>query len=81
MCQLGFPARWRDWITLLLSSSSSSCLINGIPGNRIDHLRGLRQGDPLSLLLFILCIDPLHRLLEAATRSALSRQSLVRQQG
>uniref|UniRef100_A0A8R7PE15 Reverse transcriptase domain-containing protein n=1 Tax=Triticum urartu TaxID=4572 RepID=A0A8R7PE15_TRIUA len=69
MCKLGFPARWRDWITLLLSSSSSSCLINGIPGNRIDHLRGLRQGDPLSLLLFILCIDPLHRLLEAATRS------------
>ncbi|KAM3385248.1 hypothetical protein ACQJBY_009276 [Aegilops geniculata] len=68
---LGFPPRWRDWIALLLSTSSSSCLLNGVPGDCIDHLRGLRQGDPLSPLLFILCIDTLHRLLEAATSSGL----------
>lgn len=65
--RMGFPARWRDWIALLLSTSSSSCLLNGSPGASIIHRRGLRQGDPLSPLLFILCIDPLHRLLEAAT--------------
>ncbi|XP_073354974.1 uncharacterized protein [Aegilops tauschii subsp. strangulata] len=66
MVTLGFSAKWREWITLLLSTSSSAFLLNGIPGKTILHRCGLRQGDPLSPLLFILAIDPIHRLLKAA---------------
>lgn len=65
MQRLGFPARWRDWIALLLSTSSS-CLLNGEVGASFCHGRGLRQADPLSPLLFIMAIDPLQRLFDAA---------------
>lgn len=54
----GFPSRWRDWITTLLSTSSSRVLLNGIPDTPIKHDRGLRQEETLSPLLFILAIDP-----------------------
>uniref|UniRef100_A0A453RV44 Reverse transcriptase domain-containing protein n=1 Tax=Aegilops tauschii subsp. strangulata TaxID=200361 RepID=A0A453RV44_AEGTS len=58
--RMNFSARWRDWIALLLSSASSTCLLNGDPGPAILHQRGLRQGDTLSPILFILAIDTLH---------------------
>lgn len=53
----------------MLTTSSSQVLLNGILGNPIMHGRGLRQGDPLSPLLFILVIDPLQRLLQLATEA------------
>uniref|UniRef100_A0A453T1C7 Reverse transcriptase domain-containing protein n=1 Tax=Aegilops tauschii subsp. strangulata TaxID=200361 RepID=A0A453T1C7_AEGTS len=33
--ELGFSARWRDWIAWLLASSRSEFLLNGVPGRKI----------------------------------------------
>ena len=51
----------------LLSTSCSRVLLNGVPNQPIRHGRGLRQGDPLSPLLFVIAIDPLQKLLALAT--------------
>lgn len=57
---LGFSTKWRDWIAALLGTSSSKILINGQPTKEIRHATGLRLGDLLSPLLFIIAIDLLH---------------------
>jgi hypothetical protein len=44
--KLGFGTRWRDWISLALTSSSSRILLNGTSRRPIKHERGLRQRDP-----------------------------------
>jgi hypothetical protein len=63
----GFPHRFRNWIAALFSTATSRVLLNGIAGPPIAHGRGLRQGDPLSPLLFVLAIDPISQILEEAT--------------
>jgi hypothetical protein len=75
---LGFGAKWRNWIAALLASSSSPVLMNGKPGRKITHLRGLRQGDPLSPMLFILAIGPFQRIIERAIQSGILSQIVSR---
>ncbi|WVZ63805.1 hypothetical protein U9M48_013410 [Paspalum notatum var. saurae] len=68
---LGFGRRWCNLMSLLLSTSSTQVLVNGVPGRLIHHRRGLRQGDPLSPMLFILVMDVLNSLIQVASSSNL----------
>lgn len=69
--KFGFGHRWRAWVSSLLSTASTTVLLNGARGKWFKHYAGLRQGDPLSPMLFILSMEPLHRLLDLATRDGL----------
>ena len=68
---LGLGQIWRDILCGLLSSSSTQVLLNGIPGKHIYHQRGLRQGDPLSPMLFILVMDVLGYMISQAETDSL----------
>uniref|UniRef100_A0A2N9GXK7 Reverse transcriptase domain-containing protein n=1 Tax=Fagus sylvatica TaxID=28930 RepID=A0A2N9GXK7_FAGSY len=67
----GFYGRWRNWMYSCISTARFSILINGCPNGFFPSSRGLRQGDPLSPLLFVIVMEALSRLLDRAVREGL----------
>lgn len=66
LSQFGFHEIWISWIMSCISSVSYSYLINGTAQGRVFPSRGIRQGDPLSPYLFILCTEVLSGLCKNA---------------
>jgi len=68
MKKMGFDHRWVNWIMQCITSVSYRILINGDPKGRIRPSRGIRQGDPISPYLFILCTEALIAQIRKAER-------------
>jgi hypothetical protein len=67
--QKNFPEIWIRWIKQCVEGSKVGIKINGNHGNFFNTHKGLRQGDPLSPLLFNLVSDALGTMLDKARLS------------
>ncbi|KAK1300235.1 hypothetical protein QJS10_CPB13g01231 [Acorus calamus] len=66
---LNFPGSWVQLILQCVQTASFSVLVNGSPVDFFQAKCGLRQGDPLSPLLFVLVMNALSHSIEEAVNS------------
>ncbi|KAH9672066.1 reverse transcriptase domain-containing protein [Citrus sinensis] len=71
MPKMGFDAKWVALMMLCVSTVRYRVLHEGKELGPIVPCRGLRQGDPLSPYLFILCVDGLSSLIRRQERNGL----------
>lgn len=61
--RLGFHDQWIDLVMSYITLVTYSMFVNERPGTTIIPTRGLRQGDPLSPNIFLLCAKGLNSML------------------
>nr|KYP71396.1 Retrovirus-related Pol polyprotein LINE-1 [Cajanus cajan] len=68
---IGLPASFINLIWACISTPKFRMLWNGEVLEEFSPSRGIRQGDPISLYLFVLCMERLFHLIEVAVEHAL----------
>jgi hypothetical protein len=66
-----FPEKWIQWIKQVVNGGRVGIILNGEPGEFFGTYKGLRQGDPLSPLLFNLVADALASILKKGSQEGL----------
>ncbi|KAK9995141.1 hypothetical protein SO802_024844 [Lithocarpus litseifolius] len=66
MRRVGFTKRWITLLMLCVKTVSYSILVKGEPKGLTYPSRAIRQGDPLSPFLFLLCMEGLNGLINKA---------------
>jgi hypothetical protein len=69
----GFGSKFAQWINLATRGGSVAVKLNGTEGNFFPTGKGLRQGDPMSPVLFNLVVDVFTRMLIKAECNNLIR--------
>lgn len=67
MLRMGFTKKWIDSLMNYMSTVSYQVVANGSIGKTFNPKRGLRQGDPLSPFLFLICGEGLSSLMRIAS--------------
>ena len=77
--RMGFHEKWVGWVLKCITTVTYFVLSNGEAHGNITPTRGLRQGDPLSFYLFLLCMEAFSALIaDASNRQSLNRVSIYR---
>lgn len=66
--KVGLPDRFIAWVGLLYRGITSKFVVNGHLTKAVQINCGVRQGCPLSALLYVLCIEPLAQTLRRDQR-------------
>ena len=61
MRKLGIPTEFIEWVEMLYHNTQSCVSINGLLGARFHVERSVRQGCPLSMLLYVIFQEPLYQ--------------------
>jgi hypothetical protein len=69
MRRMGFSSRWVNLIMTCVRIVSYDVVVNGQPVGKIVPTRGIRQGDPISPYLFLICAEALSSLLQHVERT------------
>ncbi|CAH2317032.1 Hypothetical predicted protein [Pelobates cultripes] len=69
----GLPGKFVNWIITLYRGAESFALVNGWRGRAFRIRSGVRQGCPLSPLLYVFAVDPFIRRVEAGTLQGVAR--------
>ena len=71
MMRFGFHEVWIDRIMTFISTVSYGFLYNGMEMGRVIPTRGVRQGDPISPYIYIMCAEGLSAMLRSNVEAGL----------
>jgi retron-type reverse transcriptase len=71
MIRKGFPVKFVSWVMKSIKRGKVAVRVNDIIGPYFESKKGLRQGDPISPILFDIAIDVLTLLIKKACENGL----------
>jgi hypothetical protein len=63
MKKMGFSSKWINWTAIFYQGAQTQVLVNGQPGRAFEMERGVRQGCPMALYMYLFVQDVLGHMI------------------